>query len=102
MRPMQGEDLNIYIDVVKDLKKRLMVSNTNLFFITNGYSRPFLTTSVTCQQHCLIISNNYYFLVMIAFDPCSLIKWCMNGDSKDVSFSLDCVVKKCQFADQLK
>ena len=71
MRPMQGEDLNIYIDVVKDLKKLLMVSNTNLFFITNGYSLPFLTTCVTCQQHCLIISNSYYCLVMVAFDPCS-------------------------------
>ena len=30
---MQGEDLNIYIDVVEDLKKLLMVWNTNLFLL---------------------------------------------------------------------
>ena len=26
----------------------------------------------------------------------------MNGDSKDVSFSLDCVVEKCQFPVKVK
>ena len=71
MRPMQGEDLNNYIDVAEDLKKFLMVSNTNLFFLLQ-WLQPSLLHNFCCQQHYLIINNNNYCLVMVAFEPCSL------------------------------